>query len=81
MEKQNITLSLSKDLLLKVKHLAIDQNTSVSGLLTQTLKEIVRKDEDYKLAKERQMKLMETGIAMEIQDQKGWQREERYDRK
>ena len=53
MEKQNITLSLPKDLLLKIKHLAIDRNTSVSGLLTQTLEEIILRDESYRKAHER----------------------------
>ncbi|WHE05965.1 hypothetical protein PGH24_07205 [Thermoanaerobacterium thermosaccharolyticum] len=40
---QNITLSLPKDLLQKIKHIAINKQTSVSGLLTKTLEEIVKK--------------------------------------
>jgi len=40
---QNITLSLPKDLLQKIKHMAIDKQTSVSGLLTQVLEEIVKR--------------------------------------
>ena len=41
METQNITLALPKDVLLKVKLLAVKRNTSVSGLLTQTLERLV----------------------------------------
>ena len=37
METQNITLSIPKETLLKVKLLAVKRQTSVSGLLTQTL--------------------------------------------
>ena len=37
MEKRNITLSISKELLLRVKLIAVQRHTSVSGLLTQTL--------------------------------------------
>jgi hypothetical protein len=42
MEKQNITLSIPKDTLLKVKLLAVKRQTSVSGLLTETLETLVQ---------------------------------------
>jgi hypothetical protein len=80
MEKQNITLSLPKELLLKVKHIAIDKNTSVSGLLTQTLKEIVLRDESYRKARDRQIYLMENGFTMGVAEEKSWKREDLYDR-
>ncbi|WP_256961436.1 hypothetical protein [Thermoanaerobacterium thermosaccharolyticum] len=48
---QNITLSLLKDLLQKIKHIAINKQTSVSGLLTKTLEEIVKKDDLYEKAR------------------------------
>ena len=47
METQNITLSLPKDILLKVKLLATKQGTSVSGLLARFLEEIVARDEGF----------------------------------
>jgi hypothetical protein len=80
MEKQNITLSLPKELLLKVKHIAIDKNTSVSGLLTQTLKEIILRDESYRKARDRQIYMMENGFAMGVAEEKSWKREDLYDR-
>jgi hypothetical protein len=42
MEKQNITLSIPKNILQKVKLLALKRGTTVSSLLTQTLEEIVQ---------------------------------------
>lgn len=80
MEKQNITLSLPKDLLNKIKHIAIDKNTSVSGLLTKTLEEIVRRENFYQKAKNRQILLMEQGFKMGIKDKVHWKREDLYDR-
>jgi hypothetical protein len=80
MEKQNITLSLPKELLLKVKHIAIDKNTSVSGLLTQTLKEIILRDESYRKARDRQIYMMENGFSMGVAEEKSWKREDLYDR-
>jgi hypothetical protein len=79
-EKQNITLSLPKELLLKVKHIAIDKNTSVSGLLTQTLKEIILRDESYRKARDRQIYMMENGFTMGVAEEKSWKREDLYDR-
>lgn len=35
METQNITLSIRKDLLKAAKHIAIERNTSLSGLQKQ----------------------------------------------
>ena len=37
---QNVTLSIPKDILRKAKILAVQKNTSLSGLLTQTLTEL-----------------------------------------
>lgn len=61
MEYQNITLSLPKELLLKVKHLAVERQTSVSGLLAQTLENLVRQEEAYSHARQRHLQLLERG--------------------
>lgn len=52
MTTQNITLSLPKDLLLKVKLLAVRRGTSVSGLLADELEKLVARDEAYSLARQ-----------------------------
>lgn len=64
MEMQNITLSLPKSTIRKVKILAARQNSSISRLVAQALEEIVEKDSAYEEAKERQLKLMEKGFDM-----------------
>jgi len=61
METQNITLSLPKDILLKVKLMAVRRQTSVSGLLTQTLEQLVEQEEAYARARQRHLERLEQG--------------------
>jgi hypothetical protein len=56
MEKQNITLSLPKELLLKAKLLAVKRQTSVSGLLTRTLETLIQQEELYSHARQRHLR-------------------------
>lgn len=79
MEKQNITLSLPKDVLLKIKKLAIDKNTSVSGLLTKYLQEIIEKEEQYQFAKRNAINKLNKGFNLGINNI-SWQRDELYER-
>ncbi len=56
---QNITLSLPKDLLLKVKLLAVRRGMSVSGLLAGELEKLVAQDEAYDRARQRHLAWLE----------------------
>lgn len=55
METQNITLSLPKELLIKVKLLAVERQTSVSNLLIHTLDNLVRQEKAYLHSQRRHM--------------------------
>ena len=81
MEYQNITLSISKDILKKVKHLAVERNTSVSGLLSRQLEEIVARDDAYRKAKAGQIEIMAQGFDLIGRDQISWTREDLHDRR
>ena len=59
MEKQNITLSIPREILLKVKLLAVRRKTSVSGLLTQTLEKLVQQEDAYAHARQRHLRWVE----------------------
>jgi hypothetical protein len=59
MERQNITLSLPKETLLKVKLIAVKRETSVSGLLTQTLERLVEQEDAYAHARRRHLAWLE----------------------
>lgn len=49
--KQNITLSINKDLIRKAKILAAQKQTSISGMLSQELQKIIDDSEEYELFK------------------------------
>ena len=49
--KQNITLSINKDLIRKVKILAAQKQTSISGMLSRELQKIIDDSEKYELFK------------------------------
>jgi hypothetical protein len=59
MEKQNITLTLPKDILLKVKLIAVKRQTSVSGLLTKTLEKVVQQEDAFVHAQRRHLQWLE----------------------
>lgn len=49
--KQNITLSINKELIRKAKILAAQKQTSISGMLSQELQKIIGDAEEYELYK------------------------------
>jgi tryptophan 2,3-dioxygenase len=61
METRNITLALPKETLLKVKLLAVRRQTSVSGLLAQTLEKLVQQEDAYVHARQRHLQWLEQG--------------------
>lgn len=79
MESQNVTLSLPKDFLRRAKHLAIERNTSLSGLLTELLRELVDRDDAYQKAKERHLAALNS-IVLETRGLAGWSRSEMHAR-
>lgn len=81
MEKiQNVTLAIPKDILRKAKILAIQKNTSLSGLLTQTLTELVSNREDFEQARQRNLRKLKTGFDLGTQGNASWKREELHER-
>jgi len=81
MERRNITLSLPKDVLQKAKHIAVDKNTSVSGLLTKALEELVNKEKSYQKACSRQLVLLGKGFNLGLEGSIPWEREDVHERK
>jgi len=77
---QNVTLSIPKDVLRKAKILAIQKNTSLSGLLTQTLADLVAHQEAYEQARQRNLTLLKSGLRLGTQGQIAWKREEIHER-
>ena len=80
MEKQNITLSLPKDILLKIKLIAVKQQTSVSGLLTNTLEKIVQRDEAFGHAQRRHLQWLDLGEDLGTEGKIATSRDELHER-
>jgi hypothetical protein len=59
--KQNITLSLEKDLIKKGKVIASKKETSLSWLLSDFLKRIINEEEHYELSKRKAINILDNG--------------------
>ena len=62
--KQNVTISLSRQVLKKAKILAARRETSISGLLTQQIEFLVGDEEAYERAERQALALLEEGFHM-----------------
>ena len=80
MEKQNITLSVPKNILHEAKHFAVDQNVSLSGFLIETLTERVKRLREIQRAGARQRALMRRGLKLGTRGQATWKRDQLHAR-
>lgn len=80
METQNITLAIPKHVLRKIKIIAAKQDTSVSGLMTRALEEIVVREEGFAAARRRHLQLLESGLELGTNGLASWRREELHER-
>lgn len=80
METQNVTLSLRKDILLKVKLMAAHQQTSISGLLTQVLESLVEHEEAYVQARRRHLDWLNQGADLGTGGEVSTERDELHER-
>ena len=60
--KQNITLSLDKEIIHEAKIMAARQSSSISALLAQKLVQMVKKDRQYQQAKSSALTDLEQGF-------------------
>lgn len=80
MEKQNVTLSLPKTLLKKAKLLAVHEEKSFNELVRQCLEERVGASTGYAAARERQLKLLESGFDLGTKGEFSVTRDEIHER-
>jgi hypothetical protein len=80
METQNVTLSIPKETLRKVKLLAVQRETSISGLLTQTLEKLVQQEDVYAHARQRHLQWLEQDLNLGTRGQISTRRDGLHDR-
>ena len=81
METQNVTIALPRALLRKVKHLAVERETSISGLLVRALEDLVRHNDDYQEARERALNRLRNPTDLGLGDKITWTRDELHERR
>ncbi|MGH2771797.1 MAG: CopG family transcriptional regulator [Actinomycetota bacterium] len=80
METRNVTLSLPKDLLRKLKVLSAEKDTSISGLLTGLLKDLVSREDAYSEAWRRTSNRMRAGFDLGTKGSITWTRDDLHER-
>jgi hypothetical protein len=61
-DKQNLTISLTRQVLKKAKILAARRETSISGLIAQEIEFLVGEEEAYERAENQAMALLDKGF-------------------
>lgn len=80
LEKQNVTLSIPKSLLRKAKIIAINHETSLSGLLVDLLTDVVEQRDQYAISKRQHLALLAEGFDMGTNGNANWTRDSLHER-
>jgi hypothetical protein len=80
-ERQNVTLSLPRQLLRQAKILAASMDKSLSQLMRESLQEKVREETEYNKARGRQLKRLKKGLELGTQGQNQISRDELHARR
>ena len=76
--KQNITLAIEKEILRKGKLIAAQNDTSISKMLSDQLKEMIDKEEQYQVARRKALHALKKGF--HLGGKITWRREDLYER-
>ncbi|HUT83274.1 MAG TPA: CopG family transcriptional regulator [Thermodesulfobacteriota bacterium] len=80
MEKQNITLSLPREVLKKGKMLAAERGISFNELVRKLIQATTENEEEYRTAAERQIRMMKKGFNLGTKGKISWKRNELHKR-
>lgn len=81
MERRNITLSLPSELLRRIKVMAVNKDMSVSALLTESLIELVRREDAYIEARAQHLDMLRNAPELGTQGKFGVSREALHERR
>jgi hypothetical protein len=76
----NVTLSLPDDLLREARHLAVDQGLSLSRFVARSLEAQVLASRGFRVARERQLRLLQTGVDLGTRARIDWPRGSLHER-
>lgn len=79
-ERQNVTLSLPREMVREVKILAARRDTSISGLMVEKLREAVDEEKGYQAARGRSLRRLGEAFDLGTGGEVGWTRDESHER-
>ena len=79
MTHQHITLSLPRELLKRIKRLAVDRDTSVSPLMTETLSRLADDDRRYSTTRKRALTALRSNRSLGTRGRPTWTRDELHE--
>ena len=79
-ENQNITLSVPRELLKRVKRVAADRDTSVSALMTEALGRVADENRRYSAARKRALAALRSRRSLGTGGRRTWSRQDLHDR-
>ena len=79
-ENQNITLSVPRELLRRIKRLAVDRDTSVSSLMSEALARLADEDRRYSAARKRALAALRSPRSLGTGGRRTWSRDELHER-
>lgn len=79
-EKQNVTLSLPKNILRQAKMLALEKETSLSGLMVDLLLNLIEQEDRYAQAKQAHLRMLAEKVDLGTEGHINWTRESLYER-
>lgn len=77
---RNITLSLPRELLRRIKRLAADRDTSVSSMMVEALTRLADEDRRYSAARKRAIAAMRSARSLGTGGRRTWSRDELHER-
>ena len=77
---QNITLSIPREILKRVKRIAADRDTSVSALMTEALSRVADDDRRFAVARRRALAAMKSARSLGTHGRRTWTRDELHGR-
>lgn len=80
MDTQNVTLSIPRRVLRKARLIAVERGTSLSGLLTRALTELVEGKEAYEAARSRHQALLAAPPDLGTAGRAAWKRDDLHER-
>ena len=77
---QNVTLSLPRDLIKRIKRVAAERDTSISALMAEALARVADEDRRYAAARKQALAALRSSGSLGTKGQRTWSRDQLHER-